>query len=403
MRFSIFNLVLVYLFSLLGLVTGQYILASYLRFDLTSRILTLAGYSIHSYTTDKSNTLEDVTINTPAHKVTLRTEFSLTFRISNQNPEYKLHLEPNHDIFVQAPHIRHLDASGEIRHTETLDGTQHRVFKGAVWARFGDHDWQKKGWARVYVLQDGENPIFEGAFTISGQRYRVEAISEEENGVMEERLSHMVVHHDARRGANGVGETCAAGRMPSNLGTSDILMDSIGMITGSTGLDKRQFGGFNPGDLTDSIGSAEGCPTTRRVALVGIATDCSYTAAFNSTESVRRNLINMVNTASEVFESTFNISLGLHNVTISDASCPDSASDSTPWNVECSEGDMDWRLRQFSSWRRSLDDSTNAYWTLMTTCRTGGEVGVSWIGQLCNSRMSTNVVARTSNEWQVFA
>ena len=370
---------------------------------MANRILTLAGYSIHSYTTDESSTLEDVTINTPSHKVTLRTEFSLTFRISNQDPDFKLHLEPNNDIFVQAPHIRHLDASGEIRHTETLDGTQHRVFKGAVWARFGDQDWQKKGWARVYVLQDGENPIFEGAFTIAGQRYRVEAISDEEDDGIEGRLSHMVVHHDARRGADGVGETCAAGRMPSNLGTSDILMDSIGMITGSTGLDKRQFGGFNPGDLTDSIGSAEGCPTTRRVALVGIATDCSYTAAFNSTESVRRNLINMVNTASEVFESTFNISLGLHNVTISDASCPNGASDSTPWNVECSEGDMDWRLRQFSSWRRSLDDSTNAYWTLMTTCRTGGEVGVSWIGQLCNSRMSTNVVARTSNEWQVFA
>lgn len=362
--------------------------------------LTLTGYSILSYTTDDSSTLEDVTID----EATIGTELRLSFRIAGQEPDFRLHLEPNHDIFVQAPLIRHLDFRGEIRETETLDGTQYRVFKGSVWARLRGRDWQKQGWARVYLLQGGESPLFEGAVMISGQRYRVEVISDEEDFRLTDGKAHMVVLHDASRNSGNVGETCAAGRLSSDAGTTDPFTDNFSMIGGfsSPGIGKRQLG-FNPGDLTDSIGSSNGCPTTRRVALVGIATDCSYTAAFNSTESVRRNLINMVNTASEVFENTFNISLGLHNVTISDSNCPDSASESTPWNVGCSEGNMDWRLRQFSSWRRSLEDSTNAYWTLMTTCRTGGEVGVSWIGQLCNSRMSANVVARTSNEWQVFA
>lgn len=362
--------------------------------------LTCTGHSFQSYTEDgfDPDTLEDAIIHTPSHKVPRTRGFELTFNIASEEPEFKFHLEPNHDIFVQAPHIRHLDSSGAIRHTETLDGTQHRVFRGSFLARVAGQQWQKKGWARIYLLQDGDSPLFEGAFAVAGQRYRVEVVSEEDPSTKQ----RMIVHHDGRR-SDSVGETCAAGRL-SNPGATDPLMDGVDMFTGSTlqDLEKRQFG-FNPGDLTESIGSSEGCPTSRRVALVGIATDCSYTAEFNSTESVRRNLINMVNTASEVFESTFNISLGLHNVTISDASCPDGASDSTPWNAECSQGNMDWRLRQFSSWRRSLDDSTNAYWTLMTTCRTGGEVGVSWIGELCNSRMSTNVVARTSNEWQVFA
>ncbi|KAA8647990.1 ADAM metallopeptidase domain [Aspergillus tanneri] len=168
-----------------------------------------------------------------------------------------------------------------------------------------------------------------------------------------------------------------------------------------TDLHKRQS--LNTDALINRIGNSEGCPTTRRVALVGIATDCTYTASFNSTESVRRNLINVVNTASEVFERTFNISLGLHNVTISDSVCSDRASDATPWNAACSDGNMDGRLRQFTSWRQSLQDSTNAYWTLMTGCPTRGEVGVSWVGQLCNPQNGVNVVAQTSNEWQVFA
>ena len=50
----------------------------------------------------------------------------------------------------------------------------------------------------------------------------------------------------------------------------------------------------------------------------------------------------------------------------------------------------------------------------MTTCETGPEVGVSWLGQLCQTTSTqnpndgnyvsgTNVVSRTSTEWKVLA
>src|SRR5438034_7727312 len=61
------------------------------------------------------------------------------------------------------------------------------------------------------------------------------------------------------------------------------------------GLSKRQgdTGGLggNSGttNLKSTIGSTAGCPTTRKVALIGVATDCSYTASFNSTETARKN------------------------------------------------------------------------------------------------------------------
>jgi hypothetical protein len=177
-------------------------------------------------------------------------------------------------------------------------------------------------------------------------------------------------------------------------------------------LDKRQLGWNAWGDnLAENIGNTYGCPNARRIANIGIMTDCTYSASFNSSESARRYILNMVNTASVVFENSFNVSLSIQNLTISDDECPTTTSTST-WNAPCSEGDLNSRLQSFSSWRSSISD-TNAYWTLLTGCSVnGGEVGVSWIGALCNSGSgsgainggaSANVVARTQSEWQVFA
>lgn len=167
--------------------------------------------------------------------------------------------------------------------------------------------------------------------------------------------------------------------------------------------------GLNNSDLTSTIGSTQGCPTTRQVAYIGVVADCTYTSGFNSTDSARDHIHDIVNTGSVVFENSFNISLQIRNLTVSDPDCPSSGSDDEDWNAPCSTGDMDWRLRQFSSWRAALNDD-NAYWTLLTGCTENGHVGVSWVGALCTSGSShghsgggVNVVARTQNEWQIFA
>ncbi|RJE20859.1 hypothetical protein PHISCL_06806 [Aspergillus sclerotialis] len=163
-------------------------------------------------------------------------------------------------------------------------------------------------------------------------------------------------------------------------------------------------------DLTSTIGSTQGCPNTRQIAYVGVVADCTYAAGFNSTDSAREYIHDIVNTASVVYENTFNIALQLRNLTISDPECPSGGSSDENWNQPCSSGDLGWRLRQFSSWRDSFSDDVNAYWTLLTGCGDGGEVGISWIGELCSSGSqygssgtNTNVVGRTQNEWQVFA
>jgi len=190
-----------------------------------------------------------------------------------------------------------------------------------------------------------------------------------------------------------------------------------------------QTGGNSAGvNLETTIGQTAGCPTTRKVALVGVATDCTYTGEFNSTESARENVIQVMNAASAVWENTFNISLGLANLTISDAQCPGTPSQNTAWNQGCSDSvQIQDRLNLFSAWRGQQRDS-NSHWTLLSTCNTGTAVGLAWLGQACvNDAIDTNatstggdqtgssgstetvaganVVVRTrgAQEWQVIA
>lgn len=198
-----------------------------------------------------------------------------------------------------------------------------------------------------------------------------------------------------------------------------------GMVPTGSLFSKRQIdpsgipgGGNSAGvNLRNSIGDSTGCPNTRRVALVGVATDCTYTASFNSTDATRQNVITQINSASNLYETAFNITLGLSNLTVSDNNCPGSPQASTPWNIGCS-GDVTIqdRLNTFSRWRGERNDQ-NSHWTLLTTCNTGSAVGLAWLGQACVQRVQTsqgngggnesvsgaNVVARTPTEWQVIA
>lgn len=195
----------------------------------------------------------------------------------------------------------------------------------------------------------------------------------------------------------------------------------------------RQIDGTMSGNgagvnLASTIGSTAGCPTTRKVALIGVATDCTYTAKFNSSQTLREHVIAQVNLASQLYESTFNISLGIQNLTISNAACPAVATAQAPWNVDCSATLPDEsrpgqsrqvtitdRLNLFSHWRGQFIDN-NAYWMLLSTCPTEGAVGLAWLGQVCvqgavdnkvegknETIASANVVVWTSTEWQVIA
>ena len=317
-------------------------------------------------------------------------KFRITAGIETYNQTITFVLENNDDLVSQEMQIRDSGIHGQANDKGTLSSTQVRFTRGSVWTQNTYSESRKNvGWARLAVIQDGDSLLFDGAFTMMGSQYAIELET------LGDGSTAIIAHEHESAFSSG----------------SDSSLRSLCPASPETHLHKRQsWNDWGNRVLISTIGSTDGCPDTREIANIGIMTDCTYTAGFNSADSAHRYILNMVNTASVVFENSFNISLAVQNLTISEPECPSSASDSTAWNVVCSQGDLNTLLEDFSTWRSSLDDQ-NAYWTLLTGCSvSAGEIGVSWIGALCNTgsgssngEASVNVVARTQNEWQVFA
>ncbi|KAF2764383.1 zincin [Teratosphaeria nubilosa] len=409
--------------------------------------------------------IQNATIHTHSHRITALSEFDLSFNIQD-DVWVKFSLEPNHDVLPDdALVVTHLAPDGSISRIEEVGRLSHKVFRGRAWIQrpsMGQDHWQKVGWARVTVDQDGREPRFEGAFAVEHDHHHIQSVQNyartrhvrdpevDGDGMLVWRDSDILPgaaqlsHQDLRRRRLLVEDTplCQADGLSFNLqpdhpvylGMAKRDAKPVGGIDFSNllGLGKRQIdsttGGNSGGvNLVSTIGNSGGCPNTRKVALVGVATDCTYTNSFNSTESVRQNVISQINTASALYESTFNISLGLQNLTVSDASCPGTPTQATGWNQACSDSvDIQARLNYFSAWRGTLQDN-NSHWTLLSTCNTGSAVGLAWLGQACvNTAYTTdssttgdgastgagnetvtgaNVVVRTAgaSEWQIIA
>ncbi|EKG11140.1 Peptidase M12B ADAM/reprolysin [Macrophomina phaseolina MS6] len=390
-------------------------------------------------------------IHTYNNRVTALSEFDLSFDLYGDH-QVRLSLEPNHDIIAEGATIEYIGADGQVTRRESIDRLEHKVYKGRAWLKRGDDPntrWVDKGWARISVRRDGKHPLFEGVFSLDFDHHHVQMSSSytATKHLLDPELEpsddeYMVVwrdsdisetaydyeHQELRRDLSSE-LACHSDKLEFNMNLDHPVYG--GMLKREEGFwstpfsslfSKRQLdttpgSGNSAGvNLVSTIGSTAGCPTARKVALVGVATDCTYTASFNSTESARANVISVMNSASDLYESTFNITLGLQNLTVSDASCPGTPQQSTPWNQDCSDSiTIQDRLNLFSEWRGARQD-TNSHWTLLTTCATGQAVGLAWLGQACvqgsmseNSTSgsetvaSANVVARTNTEWQVVA
>lgn len=291
------------------------------------------------------------------------------------------------------------------------------------------------------VLKDGDEPVFDGAFRIDGDNHHIETASkyrivkhqddptvhldDEENPD-----STMVVWRDSdvalddspselKRRSSG-SAICDSDALTFNSQYDPVARDFNPLQSMATHeLFGRQSidggGGGDPaGNLIASIGSVDGCPTTKKVALVGLATDCTYWGIFGSKDAIQTHVLGVVNKASELYESTFKISLAVRNLTVIEANCSSGGTTATPWNVDCGPNfTITDRLNSFSLWRGKSQDK-NAYWTLLTKCATDSAVGLAWRGQLCrqgsapnggtnDTIAAANVVVNGPTEWQIFA
>ncbi len=95
-----------------------------------------------------------------------------------------------------------------------------------------------------------------------------------------------------------------------------------------------------------------------------------------------------------------------------DATCPSPPDVTRPWNTDCGNVTLNDRLALFSQWRGTIGDDGTGLWHLMSGCPTGTEVGVAWLGTICQQQASgsgTNIVSGTAvstqgrTEWEVVA
>ena len=408
------------------------------------------------------SSVQNATIHTNNGRLTALSQFDLTFNIRD-DLQVKLSLEPNHNILAEDATVSYLAPDGTISRKENVDRLGHKVFKGSAWVQrpsVGEHEWQRVGWARVFIRKDGRRPFFDGAFAVNHDHHHIQSSQnylrtkhqlDPEIDELDANEQYMVVwrdsdiladipreHQELRRAIEEDVPTCQANMLEFNLNPAHPVY--LGMsrtdprawgVMDFSRVFKRQIdtttGGNSGGvDLKSTIGSTSGCPTTNKVALVGVATDCTYTGSFDNQQDLRENVISQMNTASGIWEGAFKISLGLANITISEASCPGAPSSTAMWNQACSNNvNIQDRLNYFSAWRGTQPDH-NSHWTLLSTCNTGSAVGLAWLGQACiNTAMDSNnsftgngnsgagsetvsganVVIRTSgtNEWAIIA
>ncbi|KAA8648728.1 hypothetical protein EYZ11_004236 [Aspergillus tanneri] len=388
------------------------------------------------------SSLDHTTINTPSHHIDHLSHFDVTFSLRDKNQRIKLELEPNHDILAEDAFVQYLDAEGNVHREEAIPRHEHKVYKGRTLKGRGKGMWDPVGSARIYIKSDGPQPLFEGVFSVHGDSHHVELKSTylekkrpQDVDIPDRKGDYMVFYRDSDmiRSAHtelkrsvSLSSSCEADKLSFNANPNHPIflpdededyMPNWGAMSLNSlfGLNKRQsdIGGSsgNAGgvNLRSTIGVTSGCPKTKQVALIGVATDCEFTGSFKDEDAAKQWVINTVNSASSVYEKSFNISIGLRNLTLTDKKCPDNPPASSEWNMPCSKGNITSRLDLFSNWRGQQKDS-NAYWTLMSNCPTGPEVGLAWLGQLCNTEVSgdhvsgTNVVVRSpGGGWQIFA
>ena len=246
--------------------------------------------------------------------------FTLVFAASFPNEgksEFKLSLEPNHDLLREAK-VEYVDDSGRTVRTESIVRHEHKIFKGEAYIRDEDtRQWIHCGWARITVLRDGSVPLFEGVYIVDGDVHHVKIVSkynmkkelDDADVDVDDEHGRMVVYRDSdrfvsqtlvQRSAEGVVSSdqanvsiCATDRLEFNM-QAPMKRRGFGSLYRRQSDISGSIGG-SQSQLASTIGDTTGCTSTRQVALVAAAADCSYVTNNGNASSTRANIISVYN------------------------------------------------------------------------------------------------------------
>ncbi|KAL5518495.1 hypothetical protein ACEPAH_177 [Sanghuangporus vaninii] len=362
---------------------------------------------------------------------------SFRLTLSAFNETFHIHLRPNDDLIHPAARINYYK-NGILDRTVPLIRESVRAYWGEVVAADRTHQRMREdaagmiprpelGWARILVHSQGDAdrgipPVFEGAFSVRGVTHNIQTRDNylrKRHALDPELLegnnpdSQLVIWRDSDvvSDKDEVRKGCAHADPWMNPMTHVSWDDSWS----NSSLARRQDaigGGGSSDNFTGTIGQSTGCPSTQRILFMGVAADCAYVAAHGTVQNATTQIINNWNTASSLYKSTFNVSLGIVEINVQDPECPSQAPSDAPWNVDCSASNvtLNDRLSLFSDWRGSKGSDGAGLWHLMSGCPTGSEVGVAWLGTLCQQTASGSTGSRVSGtavstngrtEWEV--
>ncbi|CAO3571993.1 unnamed protein product [Mortierella alpina] len=392
---------------------------------------------------------------------------TLRFQFSAFNTTFHLYLEPNTDL---------IHPEADLGADVSLDDI--KAFKGVVIQdqQHSDRKWDRAltmsrmakrtvedmmyeegvlGWARIMVEHDVSTPdevVLRGAFMVhddtyhitTRQHYQITKRAEDAEPASVPSGSNVVIYRSSdlynpklysnqKRGLPSE-TSCGADTMlqrtadynetqsafghyyPPDLAAPVPMMGGFDLSSSWAGvlrtpMVKRAVPGPNP--------VPAGCPINRMYNYMGVAADCAYVRNYAGVAGARRQIFADFNTASGIYESTFNVALGVIKLNIMSDSCPTTPVEGEKWNQDCSATyTIDQRLSDFSFWR-GQDGRANdgaGLWHLMTKCNSGSTVGVAWTNVICNTETNsqntggqlqytsgTGVSSVTPNEWMVVA
>ncbi|KAI9246490.1 Metallo-peptidase family M12-domain-containing protein [Phascolomyces articulosus] len=414
---------------------------------LLANIREISSHSMAAERISRIETLNDPTLSihnniqqpTTTTKTTIiRHSDTFTLRFNAFDTFINLHLIPNLDLFHPDATLliygknQHNDDDDDIMIEEEkpLHPHEHRIYKGDAKADDGS-----TGWARIIIRDDDEHtypyPLFEGAFMLGSDIYHIKTTTNfhlskrNDDPFPSNTNSPMVIYRDSdiqqkqknrhlvsRAPEHDDDFMCAMEEMQFNQKLTGIRNSSstpspgsapLGTaLDGMTGVlgDKNQHHASSTHHLEKRFSSLSGCPSTRKIAYMGAVADCTYVQSYGSIRFARLQIMNDWNVASAVYERTFNISLGLIYVQMSQPDCPRHPRSQQNWNQECSAFyTINDRLSDFSLWRGKRGDDGAALWHLMTKCSTGVKVGIAWLSQLCESQVSQQIEENGASEW----
>ncbi|KZV79815.1 hypothetical protein EXIGLDRAFT_448707 [Exidia glandulosa HHB12029] len=391
---------------------------------------------------------------------------SFRLTISAFDDTFHLHLRPNDDLVHPAARINYYrpgpDGSSQLYRTEPLLREDVRAYWGEV---ISDADSPRRlledaagglyrpkspapsvlGWARVLVhstgsIELGMPPSFEGAFSVNGDVHHVSTTDsylrtkrpddphpESPEDPLDSQLvifRNSDMYHDSD--FESLPRSCAHDSLPYN--TDPRLnpslrsplapppwYDPLDLWSSNSSLSRRDDIGSNgdapANNFINNIGDIDGCPKTQQIVYMGVAADCTYVSNYGSPQNATSAILKDWNSATARYKTTFNVSLGIVQLDVHDAACPQTPPDDAKWNVACNSAiTLNDRLSLFSEWRGEKGNDGIGLWHLMSGCPTGTEVGVAWLSTLCQQTASgsaPNIVSGTAvstagpTEWEV--